>query len=326
MFIGGRSTSGITTGENQTAGFYNVAIGPSALALSQTGINNTLIGYEAGYRIRNKNSNTFVGYQAGHQTANISSQAGGENNTFVGKSAGATNTQGNNNVGLGANADFVNGTSYLSNAVFIGASTVINGSGTVIIGHSSNGNGDNSIAIGKESSVSANNAIAIGYQASATAANEVVIGNAAHTSIGGPVNWTATSDKRFKSNIKENVVGLDFINQLRPVTYQFKRQVQVADTFKVSDTYTGFIAQEVEQAAENVAFKFSGVDKPTQPTTDFYGLRYAEFVVPLTKAVQELSKENTRLKAKNQQYKSTLATLKKRVEQLEQVNNQLAEQ
>ena len=45
-------------------------------------------------------------------------------------------------------------------------------------------------------------------------------GNAATSTIGGSVNWTATSDGRFKSNVEENVVGLDFINKLRPVTYQ----------------------------------------------------------------------------------------------------------
>jgi hypothetical protein len=35
-----------------------------------------------------------------------------------------------------------------------------------------------------------------------------------------------------------------------------------------------------------VGFDFSGVDKPKN-NADFYGLRYAEFVVPLVKAVQE---------------------------------------
>ena len=45
-------------------------------------------------------------------------------------------------------------------------------------------------------------------------------------------------------------------------------------------------AQEVEAAATVTGFDFSGVDKP-QNETGLYGLRYAEFVVPLVKAVQE---------------------------------------
>ena len=50
--------------------------------------------------------------------------------------------------------------------------------------------------------------------------------------------------------------------------------------------YTGFIAQEVEAAAQELGYDFSGVDKP-KSEDDFYGLRYAEFVVPLVKGMQE---------------------------------------
>ena len=39
------------------------------------------------------------------------------------------------------------------------------------------------------------------------------------TSIGGYANWSNVSDARFKTNIKENTPGLNFINKLRPVTY-----------------------------------------------------------------------------------------------------------
>ena len=66
--------------------------------------------------------------------------------------------------------------------------------------------------------------------------------------------------------------------------------------------YTGFIAQEVEKAANEVGFNFSGVDAPKNEN-DFYGLRYAEFVVPLVKAVQEQQK--------------VIEELTKRIEELE---------
>ncbi|MFB1004269.1 MAG: hypothetical protein QMC70_09065, partial [Bacteroidia bacterium] len=49
---------------------------------------------------------------------------------------------------------------------------------------------------------------------------------------------------------------------------------------------TGFIAQEVEAAAQKIGFDFDGVSTP-QNETDLYGIRYAEFVVPLVKAIQE---------------------------------------
>jgi trimeric autotransporter adhesin len=59
--------------------------------------------------------------------------------------------------------------------------------------------------------------------------------------------------------------------------------------------YTGFIAQEVETTAKALGFEFSGVDA-AKNENDTYGLRYAEFVVPLVQAVQELLKENNELK------------------------------
>ena len=71
---------------------------------------------------------------------------------------------------------------------------------------------------------------------------------------------------------------------------------------------TGFIAQEVEAAAKALDFEFSGIDLPKNEN-DHYSLRYAEFVVPLVKAVQELSKENEALKNKLASYESRLAEI-----------------
>ena len=63
------------------------------------------------------------------------------------------------------------------------------------------------------------NFTAIGFTAYAFENNQVVVGNSSVTSIGGYANWSNFSDGRYKSNIKENVPGLSFITQLRPVTY-----------------------------------------------------------------------------------------------------------
>jgi hypothetical protein len=61
---------------------------------------------------------------------------------------------------------------------------------------------------------------------------------------------------------------------------------QKAKAEKAKVVYTGFVAQEVEEAAKALNYDFSGVDKP-KGKEDFYGLRYGDFVVPLVKAVQE---------------------------------------
>jgi hypothetical protein len=55
--------------------------------------------------------------------------------------------------------------------------------------------------------------------------------------------------------------------------------------------YCGFLAQEVEAAANELGFEFSGVDAPESDTESTYGLRYGEFTVPLVKAVQELNEK-----------------------------------
>jgi hypothetical protein len=75
--------------------------------------------------------------------------------------------------------------------------------------------------------------------------------------------------------------------------------------------YNGFIAQEVEAAAAKLNYNFSGVDKP-QTKDGLYGLRYGDFVVPLVKAVQELSQKVEKLEAalaeKNSGTASTLSS------------------
>jgi hypothetical protein len=58
---------------------------------------------------------------------------------------------------------------------------------------------------------------------------------------------------------------------------------------------TGFLAQDVAEAAREANYDFSGVDIP-ENDNELYSLRYAEFVVPLVKAVQELAEENRKLK------------------------------
>ena len=81
--------------------------------------------------------------------------------------------------------------------------------------------GINLTAIGRGTFISegVENSTAIGSSAEATASNQVVVGDFNVTTIGGQVGWTTFSDGRYKRNIKQNVPGLAFINQLQPITY-----------------------------------------------------------------------------------------------------------
>jgi hypothetical protein len=199
--------------------------------------------------------------------------------TAVGYNSLVINTKGDYNTALGANS--------LDNNTF----------------------GNNNTAIGYNADVAAlglSNTTVLGNGALVDASNKVRIGNASVSSNGGQVSWTAYSDARIKTKVKENVPGLEFINLLKPVTYHFDVDKQneimgVTNNEKVEGmydiekiTFTGFLAQDVETAAKKINYDFSGLDK----SGEILGLRYAEFVVPLVKAVQELSTENSELESR----------------------------
>ena len=252
-----------------------VAIGDNALGdVTATGTFNTAVGNDA-----------------------LQNNILGVSNTAVGHNALSGNTEGNNNVAVGRNALQNNSTGDSNVAVGYAAGPVGNTSNTVTIGSGATVTGDNTIAIGSGASATGNNAIAIGTGAVMSTDNEIRLGNYYTQSVGSAVNWHAVSDGRFKIDVKEDVAGLDFINALRPVSYNLDRRsigefagntrLQATGT-DISEKRVGFIAQEVAQLVEAYGHVFTGVKKPTNDS-DHYGLRYAEFVVPLTKAVQELS-------------------------------------
>ncbi|MEP6464728.1 MAG: FlgD immunoglobulin-like domain containing protein [Parafilimonas sp.] len=83
---------------------------------------------------------------------------------------------------------------------------------------------------------------------------------------------------------------------------------------------TGFLAQDVEAAAESIHYDFSGVVKP-QNDHDLYSLRYSDFVVPLVKAVQELAQQNDSLKQQNTAQQNINAGLEQRLAKLEAMMN-----
>ena len=182
------------------------------------------------------------------------------------------------------------------------------------------------------------NVTAIGNYAgfNTTPSNHINIGNTSNSWIGGQVNWGTCSDRRIKKDIQQNVPGLSFIMKLNPVTYHLdihKQNEMVynrgSDTLSWPGKYeietitqSGFIAQEVEQAAKSVNFNFSGVVVP-KSEEGLYSLRYAEFVVPLVKAMQEQQEmmEQQQLIAEKQQ--EMIDNQQKKIEELEITINKL---
>jgi len=200
------------------------------------------------------------------------------------------NITGYDNTAIGSIALFDNTTGYRNTAVGSAAMRTCTGDYNTGLGYSSN------------SGSNYDNSTGVGYNADCTASNQVLIGNSSVTSIRGYANWTNISDARFKTNITEDIEGLAFIKSLRPVSYNLdvgKIDNFFAEHYNERDSsglllnsekdqirYSGFIAQEVEASAKQIGYDFSGVDTPKN-NKDFYGLRYAEFVVPLVKGMQE---------------------------------------
>lgn len=307
---------------------YLVAIGDSALYNNTTGIQNTAVGSKAGYNTNEGRSNSFFGYQAGYTNTR------GRDNTGVGWRA-LYNTWGDANAAFGNESMYENGFG-AANAAF-GHSTLhenTNGLGNTAIGqqalynnttgsfntgagsNAGNGfNGEYNTFLGGESDATAGgfeHSTALGVFSRITASDQVRIGSNTTASIGGFVNWSNVSDGRFKKNVQQNVPGLDFILQLQPVTYNLDiaglndwLSINDSTQQKQSPIFSGFIAQDVEAIAKKLNYQFSGIDAPKNEK-DLYALRYAEFVVPLVKAIQDQQKIIEELQNQLQQVKAKL--------------------
>jgi len=237
----------------------------------------------------------------------------------------------NENVVIGRNAGVGLNNGGSNYNVVIGANADVNQFGSsVVIGHAAIASQAHSTVIGRLASASSSNSIAIGYNVAATSANSIVLGNSTTTSASVPVSWTISSDGRFKTNVQATVKGLDFIKKLKPVQYKWDIKgmedfIGIPDSLRLEDSriskesivYTGFIAQEVEEAATQVGFDFSGISKPNNEA-EMYGLRYSEFVVPLVKAVQEQQVIIEDMRAEAQSKNILIEDLIRRIEALEQ--------
>jgi len=173
--------------------------------------------------------------------------------------------------------------------------------------------GSRNLCVGNDAEAPASDAtdsINIGYQITGQGSNHFTFGksgNIVYNQFTSNASWTRSSDVRLKKDIQTNTdLGLAFINDLRTVTYKWKAPSDLDPNFsgydasKTEADYAnkmyGFIAQEVKQALDdhNVT-DFNGWSEDRE---GLQGISYEMFVMPLVKAVQELSAENAALKAR----------------------------
>jgi hypothetical protein len=298
-------------------GTFNTAIGNQALQSNVGGESNVAIGYKALYSNVSGNENIAIGQNAlfsntyglsvaiGHNALQNANTSIVGRNVAVGNRALQNTTSGYRNVGIGNSILFYNTTGSLNTATGIyalNANTTGNNNsafGDGALGQNTIGNNNSAFGSGSgPNSANLSNTTALGANTIVYSSNHVRVGDPFVTSIGGYDVFVDVSDSRFKKDIKEEVPGLSFINQLRPVNYILDR-IAIAKFLGMPDSVirdrevslerkTGFIAQEVEEIINKGGLVFDGVESPRHEK-EHYGIRYARFVVPLVKAVQELS-------------------------------------
>ena len=322
---------GYKAGYANTSGGDNTYLGAHAGYTQATGSHNVLVGDNAGYYVASGSNNVMVGAGSGDalttdSTGNVllgvdamggSSNAvdyctaagfealkvnEADNNVGVGYRAGVANTSGADNTYVGNGAGYTNASG--SDNTFVGDSAGYGQTGIqcTSIGASSGGTG----------STSYGNSTCLGYGAVPTASNQVVIGNTSVTDLRCEDTGitTISSDERIKEEVAANKLGLKFIDALRTVSYKKINPFDWPDEIKEErfsgenaapkpeddkETHHGMIAQEVKAV----------MDK--QKITNWRGwkidpngkqnLAYGAFIIPLIKAVQELSAKVAKLEA-----------------------------
>ena len=340
------SAFGLSSLYYNTTGNQNTATGANSLLSNSNGNQNTANGNDA-LRFNTGSWNTAIGANA------MILNTFGANNTAIGKNALYFNTSGYSNTASGVNALYSNHQGYFNTANGLGSlSDNINGSSNTACGYYAmphNENGGSNTAIGTNTmlgSISGSFNTAIGYASGTSGSfdntisvgnngyanayhNQAFIGNLSTMWNGGNMGWSTYSDARVKKDVKEDVQGLDFITRLRPVTYHRDIRRQVALTgnneteffegkYAIEDiVFSGFLAQEVEQAAIASGYDFSGITKPRNEK-ELYTLSYEAFVVPLVKAVKE---QQISIETQNQK----ITSLEERIANLENLIRNLQE-
>ena len=285
--------NGLTVGKGGGNRTNNTAVGYQALNNNNTNDNgyNNAFGYQALFGNNSGIFNVAVGNFA------LISNTSGSYNVGIGVQAIATTSTGSYNVALGSRALYLNTS---NNNTAIGHwSLYANNSGNnnTAVGYQSmyaNTVGSNNTCIGYRADCSINslsNSTAIGNGTIVTASNQVRIGNTSVTSIGGQVGFTALSDARDKTNFVPLDAGLNFINVLNPVRFDWNQRGGGLEGRKD----VGFTAQELLSAQEKTKIPIPNLVDESNP--DKYHVMYTQLIPVLVKAVQEMSSTITRLES-----------------------------
>jgi hypothetical protein len=313
----------------------SLAIGYQSLNATTTGLSNTAVGHQSGLQLTTANNCTFMGAVSGVYVTSASQSSAYGAGAMQGVSGQPLT--GLNNSAFGFLALYRIKTTAEANCAFgsecMGSTVHITGSYNSAFGRYSlydisSGNGNSSFgyfslsncttssfnsAFGYSSLsniVTETNCSGLGFNTQVTGSNQVQLGDSATTTYAyGAVQ--DRSDMRDKADIRDTVLGIDFIMSLRPVDFRWDYREDYTDGVKGVDVekdgskkrnrfHHGLIAQEVKESLDNLGLDFGGFqDHSISGGADVMSIGYTELVPILIKAVQELKAEIDGLRAVN---------------------------
>lgn len=324
---------------SNTTGIHCTAVGESALASNTTGARNTGIGLRA----LNANTTGLLNTATGNASLLINST--GTGNTATGAGALQSNLTGNRNTANGVFALAYNSTGSWNvaagaEALYSNTSGANNcAAGAKALWNATTGTYNTAVGwCALDQLVNYSYCTGIGQGAQVTGSRQVQIGDSSTTTYtyGSVQN---RSDRRDKADIRDTLLGLDFIMSLRPVDFrwdmrddyrteappnpgedasdeereaftaameewslQCKLANIVHDGSKKRQRYHhGLIAQEVKQVMESKGIDFGGYqDHVYHGGDDVQTIGYEELIAPLIKAIQQQQQQLDELKAKIQ--------------------------
>jgi len=259
-------------------GSENVAIGSKAMDQGNGGTQNVAIGHKALENGGNQNQNIAIGWQA------LKDCSGGFQNTVIGDDAMNLSVNAWGCVAIGDGAlQQVEGVVNIGIGQSVGSS-LTSGASNVLIGRSaatSLSTGDNNIVIGTQA-----------QNSSATVSNEITLGNSSISTLRcNQTSISALSDARDKKDVEDANIGLDFINDLRPVKFVWDTR----DGARKDIKEVGFIAQDLDEVQQK-----HGVEDYLQlvlkNNPDKLEAAPGKLIPILVQAIKDLKKEIDELK------------------------------
>lgn len=294
-------------------GSHITAVGSKAMQSTLDSLQDTAIGCFAMQKYTHSSQNIALGYQAlwGNAAANVDTPQG--------------------NVAIGR-ISMANATGNVSYNVSVGASslTAVGSNDNTAVGAGSLGRiagaGGGNTAIGRNALIlmqnasnatSLTNCTGIGQNSRVSGDNQVQLGDANTTTyVYGTVQ--NRSDARDKIDVEDTVLGIDFINGLRPVDGRWNlredyQQLMIDEATGLatckqlpndgskarSRKHHWFIAQEVQELCHAMGVEFGGFqDHKVRGGDDVMSLGYDEFIPPITKAIQDCWSEIQSIKSR----------------------------